>query len=183
MKSNINQIINGIKKDINKYSNSIAKNMAKQISEDMEKEAHDAITDFYNDYSPIYYNRHYNFMHSYKKYYKNYGNHFSCGVELLLDNIPNDYSDPVDEVFYRVYAGFHGYASIFDNESHEIFDIKSGRFTGRFAKHNRFIPERMTPSPMDRLIQKRNEIIKNSSNYQKEAMKKARKEKYNYLSF
>lgn len=182
MRTNIDEIIKGIERDLNKYCNSVAKNMAKNISEDLTREAQKSIEDFYSDYTPIYYNRYYNFKYSYKKYYKNHGDHFSGGVELLMDKIPDVYSDPVDEVFYRVYAGFHGYASIFDNNIYEVIN-GSGKLTGVYKKHNGFIPPRTIPSPMDRLIQKRNDILKNPKKYQDNAIQSAKKEKYNYLSF
>ena len=183
MRQNVSYITKQLKKDLIKYGNNIAKNMALTIANELTEEARLAIEDFYNGYTPQYYVRHYNFRNSFKRYYKNHGDHFTVGVELTKSNIPNVYSDPVDEVFMRVYHGFHGYASVFDNDIHNVIDKNTNLPTGVTVQHKGNIPPRMVPSPIERLLKKRKEIVSNIYTYQSNASQVAKNNNYSYLKF
>jgi len=183
MGQSVSSITKQLKKDLIKYGNSVAKNMAQTIADELTEEARCAIEDFYNSYNPQYYTRHYNFRDSYKRYYRNHGDHFTAGVELMESNIPNVYSDPVDEVFMRVYHGFHGYAGIFDNNIYDVIDRNTNLPTGATAQHRGSIPPRMVPPPIERLLNKRDEIVSNISIYQGNASQIAKRNSYTYLKF
>ena len=92
--------------------------------------------------------------------YKNRNPRFSGGVELLMDELPDVYSgtnsDP-NSVFWRVYSGYHGIAS--------------------FKGHAPI----MRPAPINRILNKRDEIIANQNIYVNKAEQKAEKQKYEFL--
>lgn len=158
----IEQLREDLKNDLIKYGQNIAKYMAQEIADDLSQEAHQAITDFYK-YKPIYYLRHENFNNwkSYKRYYKNHGDRFTGGVDLLPSAIPDVYSgsnsSPM-EVFERVYGGFHGISSI-----------------------TLGVPPIMDPSPIERILDKKTEILNDYSKYERNASQKAKKDKYIFL--
>ena len=145
--------------DLNKYSENICKLLAQDIAEILTKEAQNAIVDFYT-YQPKYYYRHNNFKYSFKKNYKNRNPRFYGGVELLMDSIPDIYSgsnSSPNSVFERVYSGYHGIAS----------------FQGKAPI--------MSPSPMKRILSKRQEILNKQNEYIDIAENKAKQMKYNLL--
>ena len=164
MKNNIDtqmmQIKKNLKSDLIKYGNNIAKNTAKIISDILTQEAFFAIEDFYNQYEPKYYYRHMNFRKSFKRSYKNRTSIFSGGVELLEDSLPDVYSgknSKPESVFWRVYLGYHGIASL-----------------------QGYTPI-MKPSPIQRLYNRKNEILNNQNKYTSMAEKLARGNSYIYL--
>lgn len=163
-------------KDIEKYEHYLCKYIGEKVAEDLSEEAFNSIKYFYTSYHPKYYVRNYNFWKSYKSSLNIKGNKATAGVELLVDQLPNDYikqsgytkyssyslSQPED-VFWRVWGfGWHGIASLQECEVQ---------------------PPIMSPSPYNRLINKRKDIINNYKEYEKEAMKKVQKLKYNVLQF
>ena len=158
-----------IESDAYKYATNIAKNMAKLIANDMYEETSSAIEKFYKNWDPedptnhngrVYYYRNWNFRRSYERYYKNRDPYFIGGVYLLPQNIPNVYtgkrSNPED-VFRRVYLGYHGIAS--------------------FQKTNPQVPI-MDPSPIRIINDKFRYIEKNIDKYENQAKEIAKKDKY-----
>lgn len=140
-----------IEERLTKHANRACSAAAGKARDDLFKEAQTAIAAFYASYDPDYYHRHYwNFeKRSFKKYYSNKHNVvFYGGVELTPQNMQSIYQDSVQEVFDTVFAGFHGPAGMF--VSPKTFST---------------IPPRMTPSPMQRLLKRREMILKNKSKY------------------
>lgn len=163
--------------DIIKFGEDISKYVGQQITNDLYEEARSAIKDFYSDYTPKYYVRNYNFWKSYKKYHQNYGGVRTAGVELRMFQLPDDYrghnSDPIN-VFWRVYNGYHGIASFISN--------RIGAPTASTINRTTYVPI-TSPSPLQRLEKKRDEIIKNQSKYKDKAEQMAlAKEKYNIIN-
>lgn len=145
-----------IEKELKQYTNQILANTAGQIRDELTEETLCSIEDFYNDYTPLYYKRHYyNFYNnSFTKYYSNaHGTIFRGGVQLTPELLDDIYQDSTEEVFDSVFAGFHGVSSMF-------FNPKSFSVTPR-----------MTPSPMERILNKRSYIIDNINDYVKRAIK------------
>ena len=160
-----------LEKDLKKLQNNIARYAIQEIADDLANETENAIEIFYSQYDPedlslhnghIYYYRHWNFRKSFKRYYENHNPRYIGGVELLPDSIPNVYrgrsSSPM-EVFGRVYyLGWHG--------------IASGQ--GK-------VPI-MSPSPMQIIMRKYDDIKENSEKYFNNAVQKALKDTYNIIS-
>lgn len=141
---------NDVEDEIRQYCKKVLSNVAGQIRDELTQEAQNAIEDFYNDYNPLYYHRHYwNFYNnSFKKYYSNaHGVIFRGGVELTPQNMSDIYKEKPEWVFDSVYAGFHGIAGMF---------VSPKTFT---------VTPRMNPSPMEMLLAKRDNIVKNIDTY------------------
>lgn len=179
------QLRKQLKEDIENYQYNLGLCMGQEIANDLTETAHLAITNFYS-WKPEYYERHWNFWNSYRKVHTNHNGVRTAGVELLLEQFPDDYKtqrsklpsgkyisttkydsysrfDPKD-IFWRVYGfGWHGIASLEKN------------------KNGEWRAPTMSPSPYQLLINKRDEIIKNSDKYQKKASNMARRKKYNLL--
>lgn len=167
--TDLEQFQKEIESDAYKYATNIAKNIAKQIANDMYEETSSAIERFYKDWDPedptnhnghVYYYRHWNFKKSYKKYYKDRNPYFIGGVYLLPQNIPDVYTgkrSAPEDVFRRVYLGYHGIAS--------------------FQPTNPKVPI-MAPSPIRIINDKFKEIEKNIGAYESKAAKLARKDNY-----
>ena len=148
-----------LNEDLHRYSENICRILAQDVTDILTEETRNAISDFYS-YHPKYYSRHDNFNYSFKRDYKNRNPRFYGGVELLIDSLPSVYSgtnsDPYS-VYWRVYSGYHGIAS----------------FQGRAPI--------MRPAPINRILDKRQEIVNNQGKYIDDADGKARQEKYNLL--
>lgn len=146
-----------LNEDLQKYSDNICKNFAQEVTEILTEEARTSIDLFYS-YQPRYYYRHGNFIKSFKRAYKNRSPRYFGGVELLIDDLPDVYrggnSDP-SSVFWRVYSGYHGIAS----------------FQGTAPI--------MSPAPINKILNKRDEIIANQDKYINKADKLAQQDKYN----
>ena len=145
--------------DLKKYGENICKIMAQDVADILTEETRNAISDFYN-YKPKYYLRHNNFNYSFRRDYKNRSPRFYGGVELLMDSLPAVYTgtnSDTNSVFWRVYSGYHGIAS--------------------FKGHAPI----MRPAPINRIIDKRDEIVANQDKYIDIAENKARQQKYNLL--
>lgn len=157
--------------DLQKYSATVAISLATQVRDEMNTTAQKAIEDFYNHYrpkngEPLYYKRHYyNFRKkSFTKYYKNPHNSIiRGGVELTPYNLDDVYRADTEYVFNLVYLGYHGNV-------------------GMFPHHVTNVPPVMSPNPLDILLDKRNEIIKNINEYKEYAIEKANKETYDMLN-
>lgn len=151
--------ISGLEDYIKKKVQEIGRITAGKIRDDLTEEAKIAIQAFYDDYSPKYYHRHYyNFKkNSFKKYYANPHNKiYYGGVELTPEALDDLYQDNTEQVFDSVYAGFHGVASMIGEGYYSI-----GQTPQKFA----LVPRRMSPSPMQRLLDKRDYIEKNIQDY------------------
>lgn len=184
--SQINSFRNDLRNDLIKYKNNIGRHIAQAISKELTDYAKSVIKDFYDDYNPrdpkthserfhykdnvggthyrrFYYKRHGNFNNVPQEYYKKRGEYFIGGVDLNAD-LPDvywgSYSAP-DEVFNRVIvAGLHGFASL--GMPHTI----------------QVIPPIFKPSPYVRIKEKYDEIVKNPSKYEKDAVAEAKKDNY-----
>lgn len=156
---NLDDFRNLLSEDLKKYSENICKILAQDVADILTEEAQKSISDFYS-YTPRYYQRHDNFNYSFRRDYKNRNPRFYGGVELLMDSLPAVYtgtnSDP-NSVFWRVYSGYHGIAS----------------FQGRAPI--------MRPAPINRILNKRDEIVHNQNSYIDNAESKAKRQKYNLL--
>lgn len=164
--------------DLKAYGKNFNLHLGQEIANALTEEAHMAIKEFYS-WHPKIYKRHYNFWHSYRKYHRNINGRRFAGVKLLLDEFPDDYrkqsghtkyssysSAAPEDVFWRVYGfGWHGIASLQVNDNGE------------------FRAPTMSPSPYERLINKRNEIITNQDYYAELAYKRAKKDKYEVMKF
>ena len=155
------QINDLLSSDIKKLKINISKNVARKIADELRDECRNAIEDFYSSYDPIYYYRHMNFRKSFRRYYEKHGDNYVGGVELLEDSLPDVYSgrnsDPTN-VFWRVYTGLHGIASI-----------------------QGYAPSMKMNSPYNRLLDKQQEIIKNKDKYINEAVNIAMSDSYNLI--
>lgn len=165
--SNSKVDVSGLKDYLEKYSKEVGRITAASIRDELTDTAFYAIVQFYEDYSPKSYHRHfYNFLEkSFRKYYSNaHGNIFRGGVEFtpqLMDDIyqsSKGYSSAqvTEQVFDTVYAGFHGVAST------QIYPGDSPRY----------IPPVMRPSPMELIMEKRDEIEDNLDKYIQKAQSK-----------
>lgn len=150
-----------LKEYLEKYSKEVGRITAASIRDELTETAFNAIVQFYEDYSPKSYQRHYyNFLEkSFRKYYSNaHGNIYRGGVEFtpqLMDDIyqsSNGYSSTqvTEQVFDTVYAGFHGVAST------QIYPQ---------GYEPRVIPHVMSPSPMEIIEKRRDEIVDNLQDY------------------
>lgn len=149
--------------DLRKYANNVCRNAASEIADELTKEALSAMGAFYSDYTPKQYNRHYyNFMNrSFRRYYKNPHNRiYKGGVEYTpgaMDNI------------YRGYSPMEVYISVVEQGSHGPYGLT-------------IVPP-MKESPMEMVLNKRDEIEKNIQSYINRAKSKAQKEGYTTLEF
>lgn len=160
-----------IKQAIKNYITDIAKYMAQDIADDMIKTAKTAIAIFYNSYDPedinshnghIYYYRHWNFERkSFKRYYSNHNPIFTGGIELTMFDFPNVYSgtnSAPQNVFWRVYSGYHGIASFQSAKNETRIDVPI-----------------MRPSPIEMIHDKYDYIKKNLKEYEERARRKAQR--------
>lgn len=182
----INHIKKQLYNDIKKYNTAVTYYLAKDIADTMYEEAHSAIRYFYSQYHPHEYVRHWNFWATYKRIGTHYGSKKNTvGVELLLNEFPDEYrnsrskrgvvdKDDKKEVFY--YESFHR------NDPQDVFwrVYKFGWHGIASLQPETGVPT-MTPSPYVRLINKRDEIIKNKDDYIERAKEKAKKGNYNIL--
>lgn len=152
-----------IKADLRKYANSVCRNAASEIADELTEDALFAMGAFYSDYSPKKYSRHYyNFMNkSFRRYYSNPHNKiFRGGVEYTPNLMDSIYSNnPVEDVFVDVVGmGSHGPYGL--------------------SK----VPL-MDKSPMQMVIEDRDNIVKNINSYIDRAKVKAQKDNYSVLTF
>lgn len=146
-----------VEKDLKKYTRNVLYNAAKQVQKELSEEATWAIANFYQDYSPKTYKRHYyNFMdNSFEEYYSNaHGNIYRGGIQFTIDEMDELYNYPVKNVFETVYDGWHG-------------------LPGEWSP-----TEQMSPTPMERILQKQQEIIDNQNKYIEDAKAVAIKDSY-----
>lgn len=162
-KSNVSVDLSALENDLIKYFHKTLSHTAGIIADELTETAAFSIDAFYKDYSPRYYHRHYyNFENrSFRRYYSNpHGKNYSGGVEFTPDMMDDIYKDPVGEVFDMVYAGFHGVSSGYENPN---------TFT---------VTPVMKPSPMEIILRKRDEIVKDINKYVQKGQEAAAKEKY-----
>ena len=165
-----------IQKDAEDYAKNIARIMAMDIADEMTDVARSAIETFYGEYDPedaskhngrVYYYRHWNFEKSFMRYYKNRDPKFYGGIKLLMEDFPDEYrgtnSNPPN-VFWRVYAGYHGIAS---------FQSAKGSIACR-------VPI-MKPAPMTLINERFDYIVSHLKEYENKAAEKAKECKYKYI--
>lgn len=163
--NNLNIDLNILSEDIDKLLFNVTKNMATQIRDDLYDEAVFAIEKFYQHYEPHFYLRGNGLKKTYKKLYQNsHGKTIKSGVSLSNDKMPNDYGIRNDYIFNLGYSGYHGNVSMFPN-------------------YSGFVPPIMTPSPLEIILNKRDNIISNIEKYKETALVNSRKDSYSILSF
>lgn len=166
-----------IEQELKKFARRTCTAAAGKARDDLYKEARTAILAFYKHYPhPKYYHRHeWNFKakedhgegNSFRKFYDDRHKVVYGGVELTPELLApvyeacrrNETASGVQEVFDTVFAGFHGPAGMF--------------YTPQTFSN---IPPRMTPSPRQMLLNKRDEIVKNQKKYIAFGKKVAQKE-------
>lgn len=168
--------LSDIEKFAEQYSKRVLSAAGAKIRDDLFKVAKAAIVAFYKHYDPLFYRRYEkNFLafpgdikrneKAFRKLYDNkHGNIVYAGVELtpgLMDSVYGSRKKrtPTQEVVDTVFAGFHGPAGMF-------YEPKS------FST----IPPRMWPSPMQQLLDKRDDIISKKSKYIAYGKKVAKRE-------
>lgn len=147
-----------IERETRQYVGKILSSAAGKIRDDLTEEAFNSIVYFYTSYSPKYYNRHYyNFMeNSFEKYYSNPHNKiYRGGVRLTPKKLDDIYQDSTIEVFDTVYAGLHGPASA----------ITFGYSYISENPHEFSPTPRMTPSPIERILARRDYIVDHIDDY------------------
>ena len=173
-----NQAILDLAAEIEDFSRSIAKEMAIQSREDLYNAARNAISAFYDHYTPRYYERHsipyygHNINKSIKKYYHApHGNIYSGGIELSPESMEDLYKVRKDYVFNLIMAGFHGNIGMLPPYT------KDGQ-TWSYS-----IPPVMDPSPLDLILDKRDQLIKDASANANKIAKQVKLQKaYQYIS-
>lgn len=138
---------------LEQYTKNILRITAASIRDELAETASSSLVAFYEHYTPRYYKRHYyNFLeYSYKKYYSNpHGTVYRGGIELTPDVMKNIYTIDTEQVFDTVFAGFHGVAS-----THMYPE----------GTAHQFVPPRMSPSPMEIILNKQKNIKNNIQQY------------------
>lgn len=147
-----------VEKEARRYVGKVLSSAAGKIRDDLTQEAFDSIAYFYTSWSPKYYHRHYyNFMEqSFEKYYSNpHGTIYRGGVKLTPESMDDIYQDPTQEVFDAVYHGFHGVSSMFvDPRTFSVTPV-------------------MEPSPLERILARRDYIAEHIDEYIDYGRKKA----------
>lgn len=167
--------------DLQQYTKNVAKGMSMYVRDELTKTTRDAIEKFYSSWTPHTYNRHYyNFLeNSFRPYYKNPHNTIiRGGVELtpyLMDDIyysiaknskskyestPGiDSNEPklTDYIFNLVYMGYHGNISMLNSN---------------------LSVARMSPSPYDLIMDKRDYLLNNIQSIKKYGINYANGEAY-----
>lgn len=157
-----------VRKDLTKYMQNVLSGTAAKIRDDLTEEAFNSIKFFYASYTPSYYKRHYyNFLNkSFKKYYANPHNViYRGGVQLTPEEMDDIYQDPTYEVFDSVYAGFHGVSSMF------------------YAPYSFSVTPVMEPSPMQRILDRRDYIVSHIDDYVLAGINKANKGTYSVIKW
>jgi len=161
-KNNLTLNLNSLKNDLRKYANQVCKYAASEIADELTEDTVFAIGAFYSHYTPEKYKRHYyNFMNkSYRRYYSNPHNKiYRGGVEFTPNLMDKLYRDSIDEVFGSVIElGSHG-PELYTNV------------------------QPMRRSPMQMVIEDRDNIEKNIDEYINRAKAKAKTGTYSVLSF
>ena len=164
-----------IENDVKQYRLNIIQYMARDIANELKESAHLAIKEFYESYhpgsikgsdltKPYAYRRHYNFWKTYHTSIKAVSGRegvLQAGVSFtyvpdVYSNVPkptplDDYDHPL-YVFTRVYLeGIHGIGGVLNGA------------------------EPLDPTPWEKIENKRDEIIKNYSDYQQKAEEKAKR--------
>ena len=174
-----NKLLEDIARELEQFSKDVAKEMAINTRDELYKEADNAINTFYSHYpSPLYYQRHtnpyvgYNIKKSIKKlYHSPHGTSFNGGIELSsewMDDIYNTNRKKnyihTDYIFNLIYAGYHGNVNMLPN-------------------YDGFVPPVMSPSPLELILNKRDELVEKAQiNANKTALKLKKKNKYTYIS-
>ena len=149
--------ISALEKEVRAYANKVASNTARIIADELTEEASSSISDFYDDYEPRYYRRHYYNLqkNGFQRYYRNPHNTiFYGGVELTPERMDDLYNASPEQVLNTVMGGFHGVASM----------ITAGYADMGFINQTSFVP-RMIPTPMERLLDKKEYITRNIQKY------------------
>lgn len=109
------QILRDLNSDIKQMSHVVSSNLAHKISDEMAQEYQYVIDRFYSEYDPEYYVRHAErgmkpgLNKTFKKYYKNPHNTiYYGGIEIISDNMYDDYRDPKEKVLSSFLDGYHG---------------------------------------------------------------------------
>ena len=163
----INIILTDLAREIEQFSQDIARELAIDAREQLAKEANLAINKFYGHYTPEYYHRHRpiqgNIKKSFHKYYANAHYYvYSGGIEISSDWMNDIYRADKDYVFNLIYAGYHGNVAMFP------FQVN-------------LVPPVMSPSPLDLILNKRDELINNAQENANKIASKINKSGYKFI--
>ena len=162
-----NIILTDLAKEIEQFSRDVARELAIDTREQLVKEASLAINKFYSHYTPEHYHRHLpigkNIKKSFRKYYANAHNYvYSGGIEISSDWMNDIYRADKDYVFNLIYAGYHGNVAMFP------FQVN-------------LVPPIMSPSPLDIILDKRDELIKGVQNNANKIASQINKSGYKFI--
>lgn len=181
-----------VKRDLQKYANNYMRHLATILGEEMTKEAGNIVEEFYKDYKPKSYHRHYYNLQdrSYQRYYSNKhgGRTYVCGVRLTPELMDDIYNADTEQVLNSVWNGFHGLPYDDGDTDSGLSNIihRNGK-TGQFSKNGKeeryFYPtvKRMSPTPLELLEAKRDELVKDIGKYSHQAHELAMKDKYKFI--
>lgn len=162
-KTTVSIDVEALRRDIQRYANNVCRYAASEIADDLTEAAKLAIQAFYDDYTPVKYHRHFwNFRsNAYRRYYSNPHNRiYRGGVELT----PSEMAD----IYQRKYSTEEVYGSVMEIGSHgpEMYTT---------------VPP-MSKSPIQLIIEKRDDMLKNIDLYVDKAKIKAKNDSYSILS-
>lgn len=158
MKNNMKiEIPKDLKTDLQKFGNNVAKNIATYVREAIVSEYANSIELFYNSYTPIQYERKWQLRKSFRPYYKNpHGTRYHGGVEICTDKMKDVHKDSNEVILGYALSGWHG------NPNRGIYTA---------------------PPIYDHIVQYRDILFGYIDIIADDAIQKAKKEKYNLLSF
>ncbi len=186
-----------VKQDIRKYANNYMRHLATILGEEMVDATRDIIQEFYKDYDPVRYRRHYYNLEnqSFRRYYSNRhgGRTHVCGVQFTPELMDDLYVADTDQVLSSVLDGFHGlpYENGVDKKTQKPWEKPVGygyyNFGGYDYGHTekvgqqRLAIKRMSPTPLELLEAKRDELVENIDKYSDQAMELALKDGYKFI--
>ena len=163
---NYSGILKDIMHDVDNFANATISDMAMTVRDELTEAAHNAMINFYKHYTPMFYERNGDFNGNkgflntgYKPYYINKHRSTARGGVEIPGDVKGYYRYDINKISDFVWAGFHGPP----------------------IGHNVNTPV-MSPSPMEMVLKRRQEIIDNELPWIKaKAIAKAKKRKYTYI--
>ena len=146
--------ISGLRDEIVKIVQTKVQKAASKIADELTQEARNAISDFYNHYpNPVLYKRQGGLNSSYKRFYRNpHGTVYRGGVELMPGS--GSYHSCISRE--AVGSDFVSALAIFNGEHGNVQALPYSVNT---------IPPVMSPSPYEKIEEKRNAILMNIYDY------------------
>ena len=161
--SNIDEIIDNIKKQVSDASVKAGASAAKKIADDLTRYYKEVVmVKFYSDYVPTEYNRTAALLnHSFRRYYKNpHNTTFTGGIQF----IPN-YGKSYPSMFYNHNKKVMSAEAIFDLAVNKGKHGNMEALVGVVTNRSFTIPPIMSPSPMELMEKKRDEIARGINDY------------------